>query len=67
MVAGFQIPLMGLEIARAPCGMGFLQLGAVVPYDVGTGVRGRPPMPGDRALESRGGRDRRSQPITGTY
>lgn len=34
-----------------------LTVGAVVPYDVGAGVRGRSPEPRDRALDSRSGRD----------
>lgn len=61
-----QIPLMGLEISRAPCGMGFLQLCAVAPCGVGTGVRDRSPELGTGPWTV-GRRDCRSQPITGTY
>lgn len=48
-----QSPLMGLEIARAPCGIGFLQLCAVAPCGIGTGVRDRSPGLGNRTLDSR--------------
>lgn len=60
----------GIKIVRAPCGVVWrelLRVGAVVPYGVGAGVRGRSPESGDRVLDSRTGRDFWSQPITETY